>query len=210
VLLGRCHCCWRLDQPCHLHPRGDQQAVSRLVGTGPLWVSDDRKVALTSAGADLLEGRQGGLFEQVDSAPRAPPGVPVEEVASRLKRRSVIRPPASNACRVDAEITGGPSGGGGCPSRLRTASAPSRRIRQARKAVTLSFCHHEILRYGDADLRVQLHVAEFETGAGRISGLSDRLGHAALWDHAGHLPGRDHADSQAAGRLNRFAPTDNG
>jgi hypothetical protein len=66
-----------------------QQAVSRLVGAGLLWVSDDGKFALTSTGADLLERRQGGLFEQVDSVLDLLREVPVKEVAWSLTEEAV-------------------------------------------------------------------------------------------------------------------------
>jgi len=64
-------------------------AVSRLVGAGLLWISDDGKFALTPAGADLLERRQGGLFEQVDSTLELLREVPVEEVAWSLTEEAV-------------------------------------------------------------------------------------------------------------------------
>jgi hypothetical protein len=66
-----------------------QQAVSRLVGAGLLLVSDDGKFALTSAGADRLERRQGGLIEQVDSALELLREVPVEEVAWSITEDAV-------------------------------------------------------------------------------------------------------------------------
>jgi hypothetical protein len=67
-----------------------QQAVSRLVGAGLLEVSGDGRFALTSAGADLLQWRQGGLVEQVDSILELlREEVPVEEVAWSLTEEAV-------------------------------------------------------------------------------------------------------------------------
>jgi hypothetical protein len=67
-----------------------QQAVSRLAGAGLLEVSDDGRFALTSAGADLLERRQGGLFEQVDSVLELlREEIPVEEVAWSVTEEAV-------------------------------------------------------------------------------------------------------------------------
>jgi hypothetical protein len=66
-----------------------EQAVSRLVGAGLLWISDDGKFGLTSTGQNLLGRRQGGWFEQVDSTLELLREIPVEEVAFSLTDETV-------------------------------------------------------------------------------------------------------------------------